>query len=232
LTVSGPADGDDKQPEDPRTLALGYAARYSRYAGIVAVVVLAALFVITVLHRSNSAAGVAPGEQVPPFAVPLATSRLEGDANVATRAHEGEAGKVPACSVRAPAVLNICQQYESHPVVLALFINGGGCRTVVGQLDALSREFPHVNFAAVAIRGDRGALRTRVLREGWRIPVGYDRDGVLASLYRVATCPQVSFIYPGGAVQSKSLLGTPSLAQLRARVQALEGAARRRSAAG
>jgi hypothetical protein len=214
---------DDERPPE-QVQALSYARRYQRYAGLVAVVFLLVLLVVTLLNSSNRAAGIPTGQRVPSFAVPLASSRLEGDANVATRADEGEAGRRPACSVRGPDVLNVCQLYESRPLVLALFVNGGSCPAVVGKLNGLARSFPGVNFAAVAIRGDRGALRSLIAREGWTIPVGYDRDGALAPLYRLATCPQVSFISRGGAVQSASLLGSPSTAELRARVGALAAA--------
>jgi hypothetical protein len=60
------------------------------------------------------------------------------------------------------------------------------------------------------------------------LPVGIDEEGTLASLYKVFSCPQVSFAYPGGVVQSKALLRTPSLAGLRARVSALVSASRAR----
>jgi hypothetical protein len=58
--------------------------------------------------------------------------------------------------------------------------------------------------------------------------VGIDKDGVLASLYKVFSCPQVDFAYPGGVVQSKALLGGSSQAKLRARVSALVAASRAR----
>ena len=63
---------------------------------------------------------------------------------------------------------------------------------------------------------------------GLRLPVGVDRDGSLLGLYKVATCPQVSFAYPGGVVQSSALLGRPPLATLRARIAALVAASRAR----
>ena len=44
----------------------------------------------------------------------------------------------------------------------------------------------------------------------------------------MVSCPQVTFVYPGGIVQSPSLLNTPSLATLRARVGALVAASRAR----
>ena len=44
----------------------------------------------------------------------------------------------------------------------------------------------------------------------------------------MVSCPQVSFAYPGGVVQSKALLERPAPATLRARVSELVQAARAR----
>jgi hypothetical protein len=45
------------------------------------------------------------------------------------------------------------------------------------------------------------------------MPVGVDRDGILADLYGVAVCPQVAFVERGGRVASTSV-GTSSRAAL------------------
>ena len=37
------------------------------------------------------------------------------------------------------------------------------------------------------------------------MPVGYDRDGAVASLYRVGGCPTFAYVYPGGTLQSASI---------------------------
>jgi hypothetical protein len=153
---------------------------------------------------------------------------LTGDANVATKADEGAAGNVPACSVRKPQVLNVCELYEHAPVVLALFVDGGSCPAVLHDMQALAPSFPSVHFAAVSIKGDREQLRQMVHSSGLTFPVGIDGDGALASLYKVASCPQVSFAYPGGVVQSRALLNAPSLAALRGRVDELVAASRAR----
>jgi hypothetical protein len=60
------------------------------------------------------------------------------------------------------------------------------------------------------------------------LPVGIDGDGAVATLYQVASCPQVSFAYPGGVVQSAALLSRPSRAVLRTRLSELVAAARAR----
>jgi hypothetical protein len=163
-----------------------------------------------------------------PFAVPLALGTLTGDANVATVAGQGAAGDLPACSVRGPQILNICQQYEAGPVVLALFVAGGSCATVLSEMQSLAPSFPGVRFAAVSIRGERAAIRKLIHAKGLTYPVGFDADGALAAIYKLATCPQVTFGYPGGIVQSKALLTTPTPAQLRSRVSQLVAASRAR----
>jgi hypothetical protein len=202
--------------------------RYGRYVALLAVVIVVLITINTIVTKPNGAKGIEPGHALAPFAVPLALGSVNGDADIATRASEGSRGKVPACQERGPQILNICQLYERGPVVLALFINGGSCPAVLGDLQALVRAFPGVQFAAVALRGNRSALRALVRTRGLTFPVGIDRDGSLLALYKMATCPQVSFAYPGGIVQSAALLGRPRAATLRARVEELLSASRAR----
>ncbi|HUH79996.1 MAG TPA: hypothetical protein VLZ06_01610 [Solirubrobacteraceae bacterium] len=203
-------------------------ARNGRLIGIITVVALVALIAAALLKNPGGLTGVDPGRKIPPFAVPLASGSLVGDANVATHAHEGASGDVPACSVRGSQVLNVCELAERGPVVLALFVDGGSCPSVLDEMQALQASFPGVQFAAVAIKGSRPSLRTLIARRGLTFPVGIDADGALASLYKVLSCPQVDFAYPGGRVQSRALLATPTLASLRARVAALVAASRER----
>jgi hypothetical protein len=190
--------------------------------------ILGLITINTIVTKPNGVKGVAPGEQLPPFAVPLALGTLNGDADTATHANEGAAGRVPACTERGPQILNICQLYESGPVVLALFVDSGSCPAVLADMQAISSSFPRVRFAAVAIKGKRPQVRRLMRSRGLSMPVGIDRDGALAALYKVATCPQLTFAYPGGVVQSKALLRRPSRADLRERVKQLVAASRAR----
>jgi hypothetical protein len=206
----------------------GFAKRYERYAGLAAVLVVAIFILNTLFRTSNGAAGIAPGHRVPPFAVPLALSSVNGDANVATHPNDGSLGRRPACTVRGVELLNICELYEHAPLVLALFIDEGSCAGILDDLQKLAPSFPHVRFAGVAIKGSRSELRALVRSHHLTLPVGYDHDGVLASLYAMASCPQVTFTYPGGIVQSRALLTRPSLSTLSSRIGALEAAARAR----
>jgi len=175
--------------------------------------------------KPNGVGGVPPGAAVPPFAVPLASSDLSGDADIATRPDQGSAGRVPACELRGPKILNVCELYEAAPLVLALFVNGGSCPQILSDMQALTVAYPSVHFAAVAIRGGRSELRKLVRSRRLTFPVGIDSDGALAALYKVASCPQVTFALPGGVVQSHALLARPPPAVLRARVGSLLAAA-------
>ena len=209
----GPFDGARSVPRHERG--------YGRYMGLLAVLLIVVAALNTALSKPHSVSGIGPGQRLPPFAVPLATGNLPGDANVATRANEGAAGRLPACAVRGPQILNICQLYERGPVVLALFLNAGSCAAILSDLQSLAPAFPGVQFSAVALKGDRNQLRRLVRTRGLRLPVGVDRDGSLLAVYKVATCPQVTFAYPGGVVQSAALLTRPPIATLRARLSAL-----------
>ncbi|HYM55662.1 MAG TPA: hypothetical protein VES97_09880 [Solirubrobacteraceae bacterium] len=204
------------------------APRYGRYAGLLALLILALITVNTVVTKPNGATGIAPGARLPPFAVPLALGGLNGDANVATHADQGTAGRVPACAVRGAQILNVCQLYERAPLVLALFVDAGSCPAILSDMQALAPSFPGVRFAGVAIKGGRDRLRRLMRSRGLTLPLGFDKDGVLAALYKVATCPQVTFALPGGVVQSRALLTRPPPATLRARVTELVAAARAR----
>jgi hypothetical protein len=203
-------------------------ARYGRYMGVLAVVALVGIVAIALFGSSGDVKGIAPGVRIPPFAAPLALGSLRGDVNVATRPKQGQAGDRPACSVRGAQVLNVCQLYEQGPLVLALFVDAGSCAGVLREMQALIPEFRQVRFAAVAIKGETGGVRSLVRSEGLTFPIGLDRDGILVELYKLATCPQISFVYPGGVVQSPALLSTPSRALLRTRVAALLDAAHAR----
>jgi hypothetical protein len=204
------------------------APRYGGYVGLLALVIVALITINTIVTKPNGAKGLAPGERIPPFAVPLALGDMVGDADTARNADEGAAGRVPACRERGPQILNICELYERGPVLLALFVDSGSCPAVLSDMQALARSFPGVRLAAVAIKGARGSVRKLIRERRLTFPVGLDSDGALAALYKVATCPQLTFAYPGGEVQSPAILTDPARATLRARLAALVAASRAR----
>jgi hypothetical protein len=202
--------------------------RYGRYVGLLAMVILVLITINTVETKPNGLKGLSPGEQMPAFAVPLALGTLQGDADTARHSNEGSAGRVAACRERGAQILNVCELYEGAPLVLALFVDGGSCPDVLSEMQALAPSFPGVRFAAVAIKGDRGKLRKLIHARHLTLPVGIDADAAVAVLYKVATCPQLTFAYPGGEVQSAAILTQPSRSTLRARLNELVADSRAR----
>jgi hypothetical protein len=193
--------------------------------GVVGVVVLAYITLNTLRTESVGSRGPETGERLPPFAMPLAGSRSDADANVATRPDSGPEGSRPACSVRGPEILNVCELAERGPVVIAFVVTRSErCEQQVDVLDRLAPRHPGVAFAAVAVRGDHAQLRATVRERGWRLPVGYDHDGAVASIYGVAVCPLVTFARRGGEVAGTALSFLDERA-LAARVDALEAGA-------
>jgi hypothetical protein len=178
-----------------------------RPGALVGVLVLAVMVYIvlnTLRTEGPGSRGVEAGTPLPPFAAPLALSDLVGDANVS--------GK--ACSVRGAKILNVCELAERGPVVLAFFAEPSErCDDEVTTLDRLRSRYPRVQFAAVAIRGDRDKLQDRIRARGWRLPVGWDRDGAVANAYAVAVCPAITLARRGGTVV-RTLLGSQTDAQI------------------
>ena len=116
--------------------------------------------------------GLDAGEPLPPFAAPLALSRLEGDANVATKPARGGQGERPACEVRGPDVLNSCELAERGPVALA-FVAARSERCD-RQIDALERV--RARLPGRPVRRGRDPRRPRrpaalVRERGWTLPV-------------------------------------------------------------
>jgi AhpC/TSA family len=179
--------------------------------GALAVAVLAYISYNSLTTEGPGARGVDPGRGLPPFAVPLALSDLEGDANVSER----------ACDVRGPDVLNVCELAERGPVVLAFFAEPAErCDDEIDLLDRIRERHPRVQFAAVAIQGDRDDLRRRVREQGWKLPVGHDRDGAVANTYGVAVCPTITLAARGGEIRD-TVFGSQSERRLEAAIEGL-----------
>jgi hypothetical protein len=174
--------------------------------GAIGVVVLAYITFNTLRTEGASSRGPEAGTRLPPFAMPLAGSHSDADADIATHPDSGLEGAHPACSVRGPQILNLCELVERGPLVLAFFaLRSERCKRQVDVLDRVAARYPAVGFAAVSVRGGHDDLRRTLRERGWGIPVGYDHDGAVANLYGVAVCPLVTFARRGGEVALTSL---------------------------
>jgi hypothetical protein len=205
--------------------------RYSLVVGLIFVAVIAVAAINTLGHKDEGTLGldeVAKRWPLPEFAVPNAAGGLEGDANVAQDDCEtaqapcpADASRSPACAIRAPGAVRVCD-FFAKPLVLSFwFSRGGNC---VEQQDVVDQVYGRyrgrVNFLSVDIRDGRDTVRNLIDERDWQMPVGYDRDGAVGSLYRVGGCPTFAYVYPGGTLQSASI-GELTVGQLDARVNDL-----------
>ncbi len=178
------------------------------------VVISVALF----LTHGLGSVGVPAGARIRDFAAPVATSNLVGDANFAKPCELGYFG--------ARAV-NTCLLARRGPFVLAFFVTGSdACVKQINTLQRVSRQFSSsaVAFAAVAVSASKSETAKLVHSHHWTIPVAYDRDGSVGSIYGVAICPLVELVARGGIVKDR-LIGDRWLrpAALAARIRALAG---------
>jgi hypothetical protein len=209
--------------------------RYSIVVGLIFV----AIVVVALIHGvpgGGETLGLDRQEArwpLPEFAVPDAAGSLEGDANVAQDdCSVGElpcppdSRRRPACRIETPGSIRVCDLFDRPLVISFWFSKGGDC---VEQQDAVSQVFSRyrgrVRFLSLDIRDDRGAVRDLIRRRGWKMPVGYDRDGAVAGLYNVGGCPTYAYVYPGGTLESASV-GELTAAQLSERVKDLLKASR------
>lgn len=189
----------------------------------VLVLVLVGGSLLTLYNGRNGSPTVGPGDPLPPFAAPLATApKLERDAvNYAATADEGEAGRVPACSVSNPSVITSCRLLDEGPLVLMMFATGvDECVTAVDDLNRIRRKYPGVRALAVAIGGEHGRTATTVRNRRWTIPVAYDRDGGLSARIGAPACPFVLFVAADGTVRQR-LFGDVSADELEQGIRAL-----------
>jgi hypothetical protein len=210
--------------------------RYSILVGLLFVAIVAIALINGVPGDGGGTLGLdeqPPRWPLPEFAVPLAASDLEGDANVAQDDCSAaalpcpdDAQRTPACRVRTPGAIRVCDLFDRPSVISFWFSKGGEC---VDQQDVVSRVYSRyrgrVSFLSLDIRDDRDTVRELIRRRGWKMPVGYDRDGAVASLYRVGGCPTFAYAYPGGTLESSGI-GNLSVAELSDRVERLLRASR------
>jgi hypothetical protein len=181
-------------PERPSTEPVIDTRPYRRAVGLFGVTLLIAFSVYMFTARGIQSAGVAPGQRLHPFVAPLASSRLNDDANVSPRCDPAHPN---------PQGLNVCGH---KPLVLGLFVPGStNCKRQIDTLQVVSHEFParEVQFAAVAVQASHASAAALVRSHHWTIPVAYDRDGAVGSLYDVAICPMVELAYRGGTVADR-----------------------------
>jgi hypothetical protein len=239
VSESGQDPGEGRRKRDRRTL--GPTPKPGRiYSTIVGLLFLAVILVGTISTLGRSGDNVLGLDQLDTdlplaeFAVPVATSNLEGDANIAQDDCEtdrlpcpADSRRPPACEVKVRHSIRVCDYFD-RPLIISFWFTKGGdnCEVQQDVVSEVSRRYrDRVGFLSIDVRDSRDSVRDLVRSRGWRMPVGYDHDGAVATLYRVGGCPTFVYAYPGGILESASI-GELTAAQLSARTDDLLAATR------
>lgn len=204
--------------------------KYGAFVGLAAIVLIVVVGIVGITSDSPGGEPLKGGDKLPPFVALLATAQVDCDdepcdANVARKDNSGDAGKKAACGLEGPKYFNACTAARKGPLVLGFFVTAGGdCENDMDVLEDVRRRHPKVTFAAVGIKADRGDLRDLIRLRRWGFPVAWDRDGAVANISGVASCPQFVFVRPPDIVQATSYKKL-SAAEMDRRVRALEAAA-------
>ena len=212
--------------------------RYSIVVGLffLAVILIATIHTLNGGGNGESTLGLdrqEPNWPLPEFAVPAAAGQLEGDANVAQDNCESstvpcpaDARRESACGISTAGAIRVCDLFDRPLVISFWFTKGGDCADQQDVVESVYERYrDRVNFLSLDVRDGRETVRELIRRHGWKMPVGYDRDGAVGSLYKVGLCPTLAYVYPGGTLQSASI-GELTAAQLSAHVQRLLSATR------
>jgi hypothetical protein len=154
------------------------------------------------------------GKPLPDFAVPLATSDLDGDSNIFTPEQAKATDNTAACDVTLEGSINSCEALKGDAMLVFINSNRDECVRQIDVLDEYAASNPDVNVLAVAFEEDKAPVKELVENEGWKIPVAVDRDGATASLYSVTGCPTVFAAQDGEVTAVK--LGVQDEAALKA----------------
>ncbi|HLL86472.1 MAG TPA: hypothetical protein VK387_04075 [Thermoleophilaceae bacterium] len=202
-------------PDQPPPASSG-RGRYMWIVGILfaALAVWAAFQATRQSPDNDFLRGLPAGAPLPDFAAPLATGRLDGDANVSQGRDDSEAaGARPACEVHSPEIVNVCELRERPLVLTFVVTRGADCAPALSLVDRVSRDYPRLAFAAVVSGDSRERVAEIVRARRIRMPVAVDRDGAVVNLYRVGVCPTITFADRGGTVRATRIgaLGEPAL---------------------
>ncbi|HVS99783.1 MAG TPA: hypothetical protein VHE08_04630 [Solirubrobacterales bacterium] len=204
----------------------GATNRYSIAVGLIFLVVIGLATLHTLGGGGEDILGLdeqPPRWAIPEFAVPAAAGSLEGDANVfqddcgsASLPCPERPPRVPACRIATPGAIRVCDLFDRPLVISFWFGTSNDCEREQDVVSAVAERYRgRVNFLSLDSLDSRDSVRELVRRHGWRMPVGCDRDGAVAALFKVAACPTFAYVYPGGTMRSAGIgrLGVRALGQ-------------------
>ena len=152
-----------------------------------------------------------PHWPLPEFAVPAASGGPEGDANI----YQDDCGssslpcsdpRLPACQIHVAGAIRVCDLFDRPLVISFWFGTENRCERQQGVVSEVAERYRgRVNFLSLDVLDSRESVGELVREQGWTMPVGFDRDGAVAALYRIAICPTFAYAYPGGTLQSATI---------------------------
>jgi hypothetical protein len=134
---------------------------------------------------------------LPEFAVPAASGQLEGDANV----YQDDCGssslpcseqppRVPACRIATAGAIRVCDLFDRPLVISFWFGTENRCEHQQGVVSAVAGRYRgRVNFLSLDVLDSRESVGELVRERGWKMPVGFDRDGVVSPPRRSTGSP-------------------------------------------
>jgi len=213
-----PLFGKDEREQEAEE-ARRAARPYSIAVGVLFLGLIVFAGINALSTNDSGPGGLEAGQKLPPFAAPLATGSLDGDANVDPK---------KACKIHVRDAIRICDYFDRPLVLVAWFSRcGGHCEPQLDAVERIRRRFPQVGFVGLDVRDSKDASRKAVTKNGWGFPMAFDRDGAVGLLYSVGVGPTTFFAYPGGVLASKAL-GELSDDELTSRVRNLVRTSRRR----
>jgi hypothetical protein len=194
----------------------GYANRYSLLVGLLFLALIAVATIHTLSGGGDKILGLEdrpPRWPLPEFAVPDAAGKLEGDANVyqddcgsASLPCSEDPPRVPACQITTAGAIRVCDLFDKPLVLSFWFGTENNCEAEQGVVSEVARRYRgRVNFLSLDSLDSRDSVREAIVKNGWTMPVGFDRDGAVAALFEVAACPTFAYVYPGGTLQSSGI---------------------------
>ena len=191
-------------------------SRYSLFVGLAFLVIVLLAFINLVTTRNTGTLGLEKETKdlpLPEFAVPVAASNLEGDANIAQDNCEtsqlpcpADSRRTPACRVGGADVIRVCDLFDRPLVISFWFTRGGDCESQQDVVNEAYRRYRgRVNFLSLDVRDSRDTVRNLIRERGWQMPVGYDHDGAVANEYAVVVCPTITYVRAGGKVAGSTV---------------------------
>jgi hypothetical protein len=215
-------DEEAERQRPPRRREPGRS--YMWVVGVVGVIAIAVVAINSLPNAGRGSNGPVVGKQIPKFAAPAAAGTLKGDPNVKQdKNDDGAPNDTPACEVRLPGALRICD-YTSKPLVLTFIVPGAkDCERFADRLQFVQKRYTNVNFVVVVSGVSEDKVRSLVADHHWSFPVAIDRNLAVFNTYRISLCATTVFVKRGGKVLSTKVEAQKYTdTQLEAQIRATE----------